>query len=319
MLWVKSAWSDYYRGGAVDGNFGFLEGGNDGHDAWNFQAFKGKYMLHTIPQIGAAPDNDDKTGWTVICLAKRPEQTGIHIVGWYENATLEGDFVRRPKEMTKYFPASDDPYCYSIQSKTAYLVPPQHRTKPFSHPSIRSASYSYLSGPNVLESNNKKEVKALLLAELERLKSVAIKNPTPDNAPDLDNVFDNPLQGFGTAEHRKAVEVAAVKATISKLKKKGFRCTSREAENVGYDLFAKHKKHGDLHVEVKGTAQADARFFMTANEYKYKQAPQWRLAMVTDALGDPKVKLMTLAKVEQKFDLEPMVWKASLKSASGAD
>ena len=210
MLWVKSAWSDYYRGGAVDGNFGFLEGGNDGHDAWNFQAFKGKYMLHTIPQNGAAPDNDDKTGWTVICLAKRPEQTGIHIVGWYENATLEGDFVRRPKEMTKYFPASDDPYCYSIQSKTAYLVPPQHRTKPFSHPSIRSASYSYLSGPNVLESNNKKEVKALLLAELERLKSVAIKNPTPDNAPDLDNVFDNPLQGFGTAEHRKAVEVAAV-------------------------------------------------------------------------------------------------------------
>ncbi len=41
-----------------------------------------------------APWNDDSHGWTVVCLAKNPKYKGVHIVGWYENATLHGEWPR---------------------------------------------------------------------------------------------------------------------------------------------------------------------------------------------------------------------------------
>ena len=38
VLWVKFGWSEFYRGGPVDGNFSYLEGeGKQGHEAYNFE------------------------------------------------------------------------------------------------------------------------------------------------------------------------------------------------------------------------------------------------------------------------------------------
>ena len=37
-----------------------------------------------------APKHPDQTGWTVVCLAKHPKRKGVHIVGWYKDATLLG-------------------------------------------------------------------------------------------------------------------------------------------------------------------------------------------------------------------------------------
>ncbi|WP_152615806.1 hypothetical protein [Leisingera sp. ANG-M1] len=36
LLWVKFGWSDFYRGGPIDGNFPFIKDGEQGHEAWNF-------------------------------------------------------------------------------------------------------------------------------------------------------------------------------------------------------------------------------------------------------------------------------------------
>ncbi len=128
-----------------------------------------------------------------------------------------------------------------------------------------------------------------------------------DSAPDLENDETDPLAGFGTSEHRKAVEEKAVRAAKKALEACGYRCKSRESENVGFDLEAVSSKNGStLHVEVKGTSGKVPRLFMTANEHSYREAPEWRLAMVTEALSKPGVKFYTLQDFERKFDLIPM-------------
>lgn len=317
ILWVKFGWSEYYRGGPVDGNFPFIKGGEQGHEAWNFlRQNDGTYYCYTPPQSGSGtPSNADPHGWTVVCLAKDPSRSGIHIIGWYEDAELMGNYATRPDGFDPGGSAPSDDYYYSIRSKKAFLVPPEFRTNPFSHASVRQGKYSFLAGPNVALTDNKRAVLALLENRLARLVDVAIENPDREKAPDRDNDEVDPLGGFGSPEHRKAVEEAAVEATKLKLETLGYGCVSREKDNVGFDLEATHKNSKDvLHVEVKGTAASLPRFFMTANEHGYREASEWRLAMVTAALGKPRVEIYTRREMEQVFDLTPMVWKGSWRA-----
>lgn len=312
LLWVKFGWSDYYRGGPVDGNFPFIQDGEQGHEAWNFlRQDDGSYYCYTPPQgkDGSTPWNDDPEGWTVVCLAKDPRRKGIHLVGWYEDAVLAGEYAVRPEGFDPGTSRPHDEFYYSIRAPKAFLILPEARTDPFSHTSIRQGKYSFLKGPGVQSTPNKAEVRALLEERLRRLSGLAIRNPDPTSAPDRDNDPVDPLSGFGTPEHRKAVEEKAVAATKRKLKAMGYSYVSREKDNVGYDLEATHKNGSVLHVEVKGTSGSAPRFFMTRNEHDYRPAPEWRLAMVVDALGTPTVTLFTLREAERAFDLQPMVWK----------
>jgi hypothetical protein len=310
---VKFGWSDYYRGGPVSGKFPFIAGGEQGHEAWNFlRQDDGTYFCYTPPQSETGtPWNADRHGWTVVCLAKDPKRPGIHIVGWYEDAELIGKYAIRPEGFDPGGAEPSDEYYYSIRAKKAFLVPPEFRTDPFSHTSVRQGKYSFLRGPGVRENDNKRQVREILERKLSQLRGVAVANPDSDRAPDRDNDKIDPLSGFGTAEHRKSVEEAAVKAAKAVLKTQGFACESRESENVGYDLEATHKDGRALHVEVKGTAGKQARLFMTANEHGYREAPEWRLAMVIDALSQPKVQIYALKEFEREFDLTPMVWKGT--------
>jgi hypothetical protein len=315
ILWVKFGWSDFYRGGPLDGNFSSIANGERGHEAWNFLRQKdGTYYCYTPPQgaYRATPTSLEPTGWKVICLAKNPKQVGIHIVGWYEDAVLEGRFMRRPDAFDPGLAApGDEEFLYSIRAQTAYLVPPELRTEPFKHPSIRMGKYSFLTGPNVTQSANKLEVLAILENQLQRLAGIAVENPDTKSAPDLESDETDPLAGFGTPEHRKAVEENAVRAAKKALEVLGYKCQSRESENVGFDLEAVSlRDRSVLHVEVKGTSGNAPRLFMTANEHGYRKAPQWRLAMVTEALSTPVVRIYTLREFERDFELVPMVWKS---------
>ena len=73
VLWVKFGWSEYYRGGPVNGNFGWLKANKGqknegrGHEAFNFYpGSDGAYYCYVPPQCGSsAPSNDDPNGWTV--------------------------------------------------------------------------------------------------------------------------------------------------------------------------------------------------------------------------------------------------------------
>ncbi|MFY1709683.1 DUF3883 domain-containing protein [Tritonibacter scottomollicae] len=313
LLWVKFGWSDYYRGGPIDGNFPFIKDGKQGHEAWNFlPQDDGTYYCYTPPQGGSGtPWSNDPYGWTVVCLAKDPARKGLHVVGWYKDAELIGNYAVRPAGFDAGGTAPLDEYYYTIRSSSVWFVPPEFRSKPFSHPSVRQGKYSFLDGPGVEITANKRAVKSILQDRLAFFGDVSIHNPNASNTPDRDNDKIDPLGGFGGPEHRKAVEKAAVQATWRELNRLDYDVVSRESDNIGYDLHAIHRKDGSaLHVEVKGTSGSEPRFFMTMNEYGYRLAPEWRLAIAVNALTKPDVRFLTLREVEREFELTPMVWKA---------
>lgn len=321
ILWVKFGWSEYYRGGPVDGNFGWLNENKGkknegrGHEAFNFNPGPdGIYCCYVPPQASEyAPSNDDPHGWTVICLAKNPKHTGVHVVGWYENATLHGEWLDPPDALIKKrgdaaHPAYDWSYC--ISSKTAYFVPPEYRIMPFSDPSVRQGKYSFLEGPGVDINENKKRVLELLKSRLKAMTRFAIQNPNENSLPDPELDAVDPLKGFGTPEHRKKVELAAECAVIEHYKKKGYACKRVTHLPCGYDfIFTKGKLV--RHVEVKGTSSPSPQFFITRNEYGkgLQSNPAWRLAMVTSALSEtPSIAEYDALELKRAFDLEPYVY-----------
>ena len=318
--WVKFGWSDYYRGGPVYGNFSALAGqGNVGHEAYNFEpATVGTYYCYVPEQTVRgrifAPSNPDPTGWTVVCLPEHPKRADIHIVGWYEDAELLGTWGYVP-ETRAHLPVSDsDPdkgWLYFITSKTAYFVPPEKRTMPFSHPSVAHGKYSVLRGPEVRTTANKEKVLKYLERRMKKLRSSVIENPTDEVAPDLDAEPGDPLRGFGTPEHRKKVERAAEEAVKRDYRAKGFSYTDDDdvtKKNLGFD-FIFRKGRTEHHVEVKGTSGDLPHFFMTRNENTYRENPKWRFAIVTNALGpDPTVCVYNNRRFKKTFELKPYVY-----------
>ncbi|CAE6861599.1 hypothetical protein R69658_07642 [Paraburkholderia aspalathi] len=149
----------------------------------------------------------------------------------------------------------------------------------------------------------------LLQNRLAELRPVAVKNPSEDNSPDPEIDAVDPLKGFGTPELRKKVELAAEKAVIAHYQSKGFQHQRVTHLPCGHDfVFAKGKT--TLHVEVKGTVGNAPRFFLTRNEYTKGMGsnPNWRLAMVTDALADPKIVIYDAKDLTKFFELEPYVF-----------
>lgn len=319
LLWVKFGWSDYYRGGPVDGNFGWLNDNRGkkkegrGHEAFNFMPVDGTYYCYVPPQAKEyAPWNDDPDGWTVVCLAKHPKRKGIHIVGWYEDATLHGEWLdppaSRPGRTSAKAGAYDWSYC--ITSRSAFFIPPASRTTPFSDPAIKQGKYSFLNGPDVDTTDNKDRVRTLIEQRLRALKAIAIRNPDEARLPDPEVDAADPLKGFGTADHRKKVELAAEDAVIAHFAAKGYKDERVTHIPCGHDfIFTKGKSV--VHVEVKGTASETPQFFLTRNEYSKgcMGNPQWQLAMVTSALSkEPVVTCYPAQQLRGAFEMEPYVY-----------
>ena len=126
-----------------------------------------------------------------------------------------------------HLPVSDaDPSAgrkYCITSTTAGFVPPEQRTKPFSHPSVRQGKYSFLAGPGLETTPVKNKLRRRLKRRLKKLRPVAIANPTRSTAPDPGAGPADLLAGFGTPEHRKKAEKAAEKAVKRYHKPKGWK------------------------------------------------------------------------------------------------
>lgn len=318
VMWVKFGWSDEYQGGPVDGNYSWMtKKDGEAHEAFNFfPSPDGSYCCYLPPhgKSNASPSSNDPHGWLVICLAKRKEGKGVHVVGWFKNATLNGQELPRPEYKAKKGFRLDNkgkPFCYDISAPKCFMVPTECRTKPFSHKSIGRGSYSYLlrSGQTTPENSFKKAVLDFLLSELERLRPVAIEQPTAKIKKDSVEDGTNPLGSFGTPEHRREVEMAAEQAVTTELETMGYRVIRRSDEKIGYDLQAVPLDGGrDLYVEVKGTSGSERRFYMTPNERLFMEQNGWRLAIVVCALDSPEVTILKKGEVEKCFSLQPMVW-----------
>ncbi|MFC2992975.1 DUF3883 domain-containing protein [Halomonas tibetensis] len=116
---------------------------------------------------------------------------------------------------------------------------------------------------------------------------------------------------------RKAVEDAAVQRVITYLEQQTpqFKIQVRQKDNCGYDLLATRNDKA-LRIEVKGTAGTAAAFWLTRNERAGSVHPDWRLALVPNALADKpnEPEFFTALEMESAFELEPYKWRATLKT-----
>lgn len=117
--------------------------------------------------------------------------------------------------------------------------------------------------------------------------------------------------GFADARTRKEIEKAAIDFVTTYYQSQHYEIESREALNLGYDLFA-IKAGITLCLEVKGTDSPSPRFFLTRNERKCAGLEaDWRLAVVTSARTAPQLQVLTIQEVERMFHLDSLVWECT--------
>jgi hypothetical protein len=120
--------------------------------------------------------------------------------------------------------------------------------------------------------------------------------------------------GFGRAESNRIVEQAAVNLVTEEFVRQGYTVTSRESENVGYDLDVSNDID-ELHVEVKGVSGELPEFIITTNEVKQSNSDQaFHLRVVTSATSDsPEIHCFTGKQLKSLFELQPITFRAKRK------
>jgi hypothetical protein len=121
--------------------------------------------------------------------------------------------------------------------------------------------------------------------------------------------------GFGRAESNRIVEQAAVNLVTEDFVRQGYTVTSRESENVGYDLDVSNDTD-ELHVEVKGVSGELPEFIITTNEVKQSKSDRaFHLRVVTSATSDnPEIHCFTGRQLKSLFELQPITYRAKRKS-----
>ncbi|MDN5746817.1 MAG: DUF3883 domain-containing protein [Nocardioidaceae bacterium] len=111
--------------------------------------------------------------------------------------------------------------------------------------------------------------------------------------------------GFGTPEQNKRVELAAMAKVCEHFE--GWEAEDVSLAKCGWDIT--FTRSGDIrHVEVKGRSGKHPTVLLTANEVNTAQSdPLWELVIVTQALIDPQVKVVTREDVTAA--LEPYVYR----------
>ncbi|NMP79776.1 DUF3883 domain-containing protein [Pseudoalteromonas arctica] len=116
---------------------------------------------------------------------------------------------------------------------------------------------------------------------------------------------------FPDSKKRKKVELAAIGYVITHYEHQGYSISDRQSDNCGYDLFAEKDKTV-LKIEVKGTLLDEQRFFLSKNERAKSADPQWRLAIVANAIDNPKLSIYNTSEMEKAFDFEPLCWECKI-------
>lgn len=308
IAFVKTAWSEYYQGGQVFGRFAYINEEGEGHDACNFLPTKDGTYLAYIPPIGIKlrpPQPKKKDEWLVIFVSAYRGNGPLTVVGWYRNANFEDEYKIRPEysqEDPFQLTPKGDRFIYCISARSAELIPPEQRIVIVSGSHFRRTPVIYIEG------TEKKEKWRREFSELARR---LVEEDRPDN-PDIPML----ALSFPDPELRKAVEEAAISCVKRFLKRNNYKVSDKQKDQCGYDLLAIHKETGkNLHIEVKGTNLEQERFYITRNEWLYSDINEWRLAVVSNCLVNPKMRLLTKKQVLRQFEIEPLHYEGRRKAA----
>lgn len=302
IAFVKTGWALDYEGDEVVGRHAHIGEYNEAHERFNFKKAPDGRFYGYIPPMGkkeSCPKPKDTEGWLLIFVAARDGDGPLTVVGWYENASFTREYLDRPEYSFGDFELDvhENRYSYCLSADKATLIPLHLRTKVCDSAHWRRSPIIYVAGNGANDAWRE---------EFAEMAKGIVNTPLVDDTT-------TPKLVFPDAEHRKAVEIAAIDLAKKKFEAE-YRITDRQKDNCGYDLLLVHREHGEeIHLEVKGTSGALMRFFMSRNEQKYITHPSWRLYMVTNALEAPEGVMMDLDQVTEAFDLLPFAWEGVAK------
>ncbi|RON55950.1 DUF3883 domain-containing protein [Pseudomonas frederiksbergensis] len=307
IAFLKTGWAVDYQGEEVVGRHRHINDYAEAHERFNFRkAPDGRYYGY-IPPMGeheATPKPLRLNGWTIILVAARDGDGPLTVVGHYENATFETGYRDRPEYRYGSFPKDADGqnFSYIVSADKANIIPLPLRQTEISGAHFKRSPIVYVRGNRPGQDQEWRQHFAEIAQEIVSVSSQV----------DVVDV-QIPTFSFPDAEHRKAVEMAAVDYASAAYGKR-YEIQDVQLLNLGYDLIFRDRKTGEeLHVEVKGTSNAIPHFFMTRNEYRYLENPRWRMLMVTQALDKPKGRVLTLDELEDAFDVKPFAFEGVAK------
>ena len=309
IAFVKTGWSEEYKGGLVVGRYSYLQENETGHERFNFLQAPDRRYYGYLPPIGTKyrpPQPKEKGDWLVIFVSARNGTGPLTVVGWYDGAVFNYEYQNRPEYQLRSNFEKDEhgqEYTYCVHSEKGHLIPEGERKIIVSGKHFGRIPIVYAQqGGGTDQDAWRKDLVRLAKQVME---SQAINNSTI------------PYLAFPDQKHRNQVEDASMGIAKSYLESKGYSVEDISEHNRGYDLLATKKKSGtdeELHVEVKGTSTSIQRFYISRREKLYMSESRWRLLIVTDALTtDPKISLLTSREVEEKFKFNEFAWEVVLK------
>jgi hypothetical protein len=318
---INVGWSDDYDGSPAYGNFGYVKDGT-GHECFNFRPGPDGHYYVYVPPIGKNPPKPESVdGWLVFMVSKKGHERGMRVAGWFENAQFLGKWEPRPDAVSLGKDADGNPFGYTFRADRAVAIPPVLRTFRISGDNVKRP-YAYLKG-----GRSNEPWRGVLASELLGYRRSYSTQTQAELAP------GGAANGAISIdpEHRQQVEKAAIDL-VKKHYARNYLCRDHQRERgTGYDLefIPRSGKGPDIHVEVKGTALAKPHFMITRAERAYaeklgrndgkpankdgKVPPLWRLAMVTDALDRPTLRVLAQRDVEAMFDFDIISWHATTK------
>ena len=305
ILFANIGWMAHYRGNNAKDQ---IKGGgsyrdDDKHEAFNFLPINGKCYGYVQPvnwgginigRIEKGCEDDKLSNVLVVWIATHPSAGGTYIVGWYKNANVFKSFQDSRNSLR-------NKYGYNIVAKDdeCTLLPIDQRT--FQVPRAKSGGKGFLGQSNVWYADSSSKTVQQFREEV----IAYIKSYTGE----AKHISRQTLKV--NAVVRKQVEVAAVAYVTKEYQKLGYKVTSREKENIGWDLDAE-KKGIKLKLEVKGLAQSQVSVRISENEYKSMMANKkdYRLCVVTNALKNHPAMVVFIWDEDRKAwlsDRDPSV------------
>lgn len=290
-------WIPHYRGETEvhAGGFDYVAEHGYGHELLNFDPVGGKLFGYArakndtinITKLGAHRDDEFVDDVRVIFISTKPSH-GPVVAGWYDGARV----WRKAQPGLRTIPTRPDipiDYLLEADADRAVLIPVEERNF-----DIPNRTKGFPGQSSVFFPSQHPEI-AQWMKRFEKFhrKCLASKS-TPQ-------VFKRNAIGRKTDAVRNAlVEQAAIETVISAL---GPLQRDRQRDNCGWDLEFR-KGNTSICVEVKGASGIEVRAEVTPNEYRtvlrVKEGRfdegEYRLAIVTDALGGRNLHLFSLTE-----------------------
>jgi hypothetical protein len=292
-VFFRVGWMRFYEGLSegdyIHGGGAFVREHGYGHEMFNFLPVNGRCYGYVRPissggksdfvggmgikleRISASKKDNYLDGVLVVWVSSPPEG-GTFVVGWYENATIHryhqevarGSNRTYKGELLGYYAtaATDDVRRLDITEHV------------FSVPSGKGG----IGQSNVWYADDNSQHRSFRQSILEYIHSGRIQK-----LDELKSRFKpiDPLL-------RNKIEKTAIDSTILYFEKDGYRVSSREKDNLGWDLEAVSGRK-KLLLEVKGLSRSQLCVELTPNEYAQMQKMRsaYHICVVTNALTSP--------------------------------